>query len=234
MTAILRREFMSYFCSPIAYVYLSVYYFFAGLNFVMFTLGSQTADITPVFASMFLIVLFLIPLLTMRLLSEDKKNRTDQALLTAPVPLLGIVLGKFLAAVAVYTLGLMVMLVYGIILHTFTAPNWAIIWGNLAAMLLLGMALIAIGIFVSSLTENQVIAAVGGFAISFLLVLVDSLAGLTDNPFIRQILYGLSISRHFDSFPSGVFDLTSIFFYFCLTAIFIFLSIRVLEKRRWG
>ena len=234
MIAIINREFMAYFYSPIGYIYLSVYFFFAGLFFVFSTVLTQMADITPVFSSMFMVVLFLIPILTMRLLSEDKKNRTDQALLTAPINLFSLVMGKFLAAVIVYVIGLSITLAFGVLINSFTPLNWAIIWGNYIAMLLLGMALIAIGMFISSLTENQVIAATGGFAVGFLLLIIDMLANFTTSPLLQQILMQMSFSRHFASFPSGVFDLTGIFFFFTVMAIFIFLTIRVFEKRRWS
>lgn len=234
MIAILRREFMAYFYSPIGYIYLSVYFFFAGLYFILFTIMAGRADISPVYSGLFTIILFLIPILTMRLLSEDKRNRTDQALLTAPVPLLNLVLGKFFAAVIVYTIGLSITLVFGVIVNIFTPPNWAIIWGNFIAMLLLGMALISIGMLISALTENQVIAATGGFAVALLLLLIDVLSNFTANPVLQNILIEMSFQRHYSTFPSGIFSFSSIFFFICVTAIFVFLTIRVLEKRRWS
>jgi ABC-2 type transport system permease protein len=234
MTAILRREFAAYFYSPIGYIYLAVYYFFAGLYFTGGTLRTQMADISTVFSGMFLIVLFLIPILTMRLLSEDKKNRTDQALLTAPIPLISLVMGKFLAAVTVYLMGLSVTIVYGVVVNVFTPPNWAMIWGNFIAMLLLGMALISIGMFISALTENQVIAATGGFTAGLFLFLVDGLAGTTENPVIHRLLLEISFSRRFSVFPSGIFNFSNIFFFFCVTAIFVVLTVRILEERRWS
>ena len=234
MTAILRRELSAYFLSPIGYIYLTVFYVFSGLFFTLNTLMSQRADITPVFSGMSTIVLFLIPILTMRLLSEDKKNKTDQALLTAPISLVGLVFGKFLAAVMVFLMGISITIVYGIIVNVFTPPNWAIIWGNFIALTLLGMALISIGMLISALTENQVIAAVGGFAVGFLLLLIDALSSFFQNPIIRQVLRELSFSRHFSAFPSGIFNFASIFFFISVTAVFVFLTVRVLEKRRWG
>ena len=234
MIAILRREFTAYFFSPIGYIYLSVYFFFSGLYFVTLTILPQRADITPVFSNMFIIILFLIPILTMRLLSEDKKNRTDQALLTAPIPLLSLVFGKFLAAATVYTLGLSVTILYGIIIHIFNPPNWGIILGNFTAMLLLGFALISIGMLISALTENQVIAAAGGFAVGFLLLLIDMLGSFTDNPLVERLIFEMSFSRHYSPFPGGVFNFSGIFFFLTITAVFIFLTVRLLEKRRWS
>ncbi|MFV0401170.1 MAG: ABC transporter permease subunit [Oscillospiraceae bacterium] len=234
MGSILRREWNAYFSSPIGYIYLAVYYFFSGLFFFMFTLSYNTNDITSVFSNMFTIVLFLIPILTMRLFSEDKKYRTDQALLTAPVSLTGLVMGKYLAAVAVFATGLSITILFGLIVNFFVAPNWGMIWGNFIAMLLLGMAVIAIGMLISSLTESQVIAATGGFAAGMILMLVDVIAQGVQNPFLSKILQALSFSQHYYSFQDGIFRLADVLFFLGACAVFIFLTVRSLEKRRWS
>ena len=187
MTAILRRELSSYFFSPIGYVYLSVFYLVSSLFFFTFCIFSNSVDLTSVFSLLFFMALFLIPILTMRLLSEDKKHKTDQALLTAPVSLAGLVIGKFLAALIVFLMGLSIMLVFALIVAGFTTPNWPSIFGNFIAMLLLGSALISIGMLLSSLTENQVVAAVLGFFINLALMLVDLIAGLFRNMFASPV-----------------------------------------------
>ncbi|MDL2233524.1 ABC transporter [Ruminococcaceae bacterium OttesenSCG-928-L11] len=234
MTAIMRRELQAYFSSPIGYIYLAVFYVFAGFYFFATTLMSNTADISGVFNSMFTIVLFLIPILTMRLFSEDLKYRTDQALLTAPINLTSLVLGKFFAASMVFLTGLAITLVYGLIVAVFVPPNWPLIWGNFVALLLLGMALIAIGMFISSLTESQVIAAVGAFAVGLALLLVDSLASVFTNPILVAFFDGISFMKRYEVFTQGIFDFSSIVFFLSVSAIFIFLTVRVQEKRRWS
>lgn len=234
MTAILRRELHSYFSSPIGYIFLSVFYVFAGFYFTFAVLVSGSSDMTAVFSSMFTIVLFLIPILTMRLLSEDQKNRTDQALLTAPVSLTGLVMGKFLAALAVFLLGLSVTLVYSIIIAAFTPPNWAGIFSNFLALTMLGAALISIGMFISSLTENQVIAATGGFAAGLGLIIIDSLGSMMSNPLLSKFFTGISFFSRYSKFTSGIFDFSAILFFASVCVLFIFLTVRVLEKRRWA
>lgn len=234
MTAIMRREFSAYFYSPIGYVFLAVFYAFSGLYLTMYNLVYQITDLTYVFSGMFTVILFLIPILTMRLLSEDNKNKTDQALLTAPVNLTGLVMGKFLAAVLVYVLALSITLVYGVVINIFGNVNWAIVWGNFVSILLYGMALIAIGMFISSLTENQVIAATGGFAVGLFLLIIDSLSSATANPVVLYILSAISFNKHYNSFLDGIFSMYDIFFFLSVTAIFVFLTIRSLEKRRWS
>jgi len=134
----------------------------------------------------------------------------------------------------VFLIGLSITILYGVIINVFTPPNWAIIWGNFIALLMLGMSLISVGMFISALTENQVIAATGGFAVGFLLLLIDALSAFFQNPLMQQILRELSFSRHFSAFPNGIFNFANIFFFVGVTVVFVFLTVRVLEKRRWG
>ncbi len=234
MTAIMRKELMSYFTSPIGYVYLSVFYVFSGFYFFATCLLSDYAGLESVFGNMFSIVLFLVPVLTMRLLSEEKKHKTDQALLTAPISLTGLVLGKFLAAVLVFVLSLSVILIYAFIIAGFTPPNWAAILGNYFGFLLLGASLISIGMFISSLTENQVIAAAGGFAAAIMLMLLDAVGSVFQNAAVTQVLSHVSFMQRLSGFISGRFDLAAVMFFLSVCALFIFLTVRVLEKRRWS
>ena len=233
MFAILKRELSAYFASPIGYIYLAVFYVFSGY-FFFGVLYSNTTSVSNVFNGMFTIIMLLIPILTMRLLSEDRKNKTDQALLTAPINLISLVMGKFLSALIVYALGVAITLVYAIIIATFARPDWMVICGNIVGMLLLGAALIAIGMFISALTENQVIAAVGGFAAGFSLILVDSLSTLVTIDWLSSFISGLSFMVRYDEFTSGILDISNVLFFVSVCAVFIFFTVRVFEKRRWS
>ena len=233
MFAILKRELSAYFASPIGYIYLAVFYVFSGY-FFFGVLYSNTTSLSNVFNGMFTIIMLLIPILTMRLLSEDRKNKTDQALLTAPINLISLVMGKFLSALIVYALGVAITLVYAIIIATFARPDWMVICGNIVGMLLLGAALIAIGMFISALTENQVIAAVGGFAACFSLILVDSLSTLVTIDWLSSFISGLSFMVRYDEFTSGILDISNVLFFVSVCAVFIFFTVRVFEKRRWS
>jgi len=233
MFAILKRELSAYFASPIGYIYLAVFYVFSGYYFFS-VLYSNTTNMTAVFTGLFTIILMLIPILTMRLFSEDRKNRTDQALLTAPVNLLGMVMGKYLAALVVYLLGVAITIVYAIVIATFARPDWSVIAGNVAGMVLLGAAMIAIGMFISAMTENQVIAAVGGFAVGFALIMVDSLSGLITISWLSKFVAGLSFMTRYNSFTTGILDISNVFFFVSVCAVFVFLTVRVFEKRRWS
>jgi len=233
MFAVLKRELSAYFSSPIGYIYLAVFYVFSGY-FFFGVLYSNTTSLSNVFNGMFTIIMLLIPILTMRLMSEDLKNKTDQALLTAPINLLSLVLGKFLSALMVYCLGVAITLVYAIVIAAFAPPDWTVVFGNVLGMLLLGAALIAIGMFISALTENQVIAAVGGFAVGFSLILVNSLASLITIDWLKKFVSGLSFMERYDEFTNGILDISNIFFFVSVCAVFVFFTVRVIEKRRWS
>ena len=234
MTAITKRELSAYFASPIGFIFLAVFYAFAGFYFFATTLAGNTADLSGVYNNLFTIVLFLIPILTMRLFSEERKNRTDQALLTAPVSLIGLVLGKFFASVLVFLMGLGMTLVYALVVSVFAAPNWALVFGNFIALLLLGMALIAIGMFISALTESQVVAAVGAFAVGLFIMMMDSLSSIFSSTILTTLVNALSFMQRYDKFTTGIFDLSGVVYFLTVSAVFIFLTIRVQEKRRWN
>ena len=235
MLAILKRELSSYFTSPIGYVYLAVFYFFSGMFFYS-VLYSNSTDISYVFSGLFTVLLFIVPLLTMRLLSEEKKQKTDQLLLTSPVSLTGLVVGKFLAALCMYAIGLAITVVYSLILAGFASPQWMVIIGNIFGTLLLGAALISIGLFISSMTENQMIAAVGSFAVMMFILMMDSFAGIlpASLSFIGTLLTNLSFMTRYNELVSGVLNIGTVLFFVSVAVIFNFLTIRVLEKRRWG
>jgi ABC-2 type transport system permease protein len=234
MTAIIRRELSAYFASPIGYVYLGVMYFLSGYFLFTGVLFSNRADLSPVFSALLMVVMFLTPILTMRLMAEDRRLKTDQALLTAPVSLGAIVSGKFFAAALVYTAGISVTLVYALTIHFFAPVNWAIVWGNYIALLLLGFAFISMGQFISSLTENQAIAAIGGFALILGLILLDAVPSILPNPRVAAVLAELSLTKRFAPITSGILEIANLVFFISVCGIFLFLTARVLEKRRWS
>ena len=149
MFAIFKRELKAYFTSPLGYVFLAIFYAFSGLFFYIFSLSVGSTDISSVFLMMFMVLMVFVPLLTMRLLSEDKKQKTDQLILTAPVSLLSIVMGKFLAAYAIFAIGVAVMPVYGFVMSTFATVSWLPIWGNTVGLLLLGGFFVSFCFFLS-------------------------------------------------------------------------------------
>ncbi|MEG1027823.1 MAG: ABC transporter permease subunit [Oscillospiraceae bacterium] len=233
MLAIYKREIKTYFKSPIGYVFLAVLYFFGGYFFSA-VLNSRTAQIEYVFQSLFTIILTVIPVLTMRLMSEDKKLKTDQLLLTAPIKLSGIVIGKYLAALTMFLIGISSTIVYSLILAAYTKINWNIFLGNFVALLLLGAALIAIALFISSLTENQVVAAIGSFAIMMFISLFDMIAQVIPVKFISTIFVNLSFFSKYTDLTSGIINIAHILFFVSFIVVFNFLTIRILERKRWN
>lgn len=234
MFAIFKRELKAYFTSPLGYVFLAIFYAFSGLFFYIFSLSVGSTDISSVFLMMFIVLMVFVPLLTMRLLSEDKKQKTDQLILTAPVSLLSIVMGKFLAAYAIFAIGVAVMPVYGFAMSTFATVSWLPIWGNTVGLLLLGGIFVSIGLFISSLTENQMIAAIGGFFINLMILLMNTLKSALPNGFLQDVLSSISVYSRYSEITSGIFSLSSLIFFVSVIFIFLFLTVRVLEKRRWA
>ena len=172
--------------------------------------------------------------MTMKLFSEEKRQRTEQGLLTAPIGLTSIVLGKYFAALTLYTIGISIFLVFGLILEFFGTVAWASVLSNFVALFFLGAAFIAVTLFVSTLTENQVISAILGFLSLLVLYLMDSIASAISVEFISDILKTLSFYSRYNEFVTGLFNLSSVLFFVSVAVVFNFLSVRVFEKRRWS
>ncbi|MGX8700867.1 ABC transporter permease subunit [Caproiciproducens sp.] len=234
MRAITKRELKAYFTSPIGYVCVAMILALYGYYFFQVLMLRSSSYISSVYATMFIWSMMIIPIITMRSFSEEMRNRTDQALLTAPVGVTSIVAGKFLAALAVYAIAMVGTLIPVAVIGLFSAPEWALIFGNFFGSLLYGAAMISIGIFISSLTQSQIVAAIGTFGISILLLVVDQLTGLVSNPAAVKLIGWLSFNTRYQPFTKGIFDLSSIVFFLSVIAVFIFLTARKLESRRWS
>lgn len=234
MLAIFKREFNSYFTSPIGYVFIAMFYFISGIFFFLYNLAAASAELRYVYSMLFTCSALLMPILTMRMLSEDKRQKTDQILLTSPVSLTGLLMGKFLAAFLVYVIAVSITLVYALVLSVFVSFNWAVIVSSYVGILLLGAALIAVGMFISSLTESQLVAAIVTVVVDLGLLLVDSLANVMPNTTLQKAVLSLSMSDRYGNFTMGILDFADTFFFLSVIALFIFLTGRVLEKRRWG
>lgn len=235
MKAIFRREFISYFTSPIGYVFLGVFYFFAGLFMYTNSVQYGMADLTYMFFYLFVTLVLLIPILTMRVFSEEKRQKTDQLLLSSPVSLTGLVAGKFLAAFAVFMLGVAITFVIAVVFSVFASSmQWVVILGNILGLLLLGSVFISVGIFISSLTENQVISAIGSIAVLLMFLLIDVAADAVPIEFISKFISSLSIYDRYYEFCLGIINISNVLLFVSMTVVFNFLTIRVLDKRRWS
>ncbi len=234
MRAVFRRELRAYFQGALGFVFIAVFYFFTGYYYFTYNLLGGTADFARLFAMLFSIVLFMVPILTMRLMSEDRSARTDQILLTAPVTRAGIVWGKYLAALCVYLLAISGTLVTALVTAAFTPPDWPVYLGNMLGLVLLGGALIAMCMFLSGLTESQVIAALLGFAATLFLFLTDALSTAFQEPWLKSALYYLSFSKRYQPFTYGLLELSNTAFFLSIAALFLFLCSLTLEKRQAG
>lgn len=234
MGAIFRREVLSYFTSPIGYIFLAAFYASSAVIFSVNSLESGSTQLDSLFAQLMIILIVLIPILTMRTMSEEKKNKTDQCLLTSPVSLFGIVAGKFLAAFLIYVMGVAITVVYAIVVSAYSTPDWNVIVGNVVGLILLGAAFIAVGIFCSSFTENQVVSAVVSFIVMIVLYLFTTIGNLIPVEFISKIFSKLSFWERYYGFTYGLFDMSNVLFFISAVVVFLFLTVRVLEKRRWA
>ncbi len=234
MKAIFKRELRAYFHSPLGYVIIAVAYFFTNYYYFTYNLYGNTTDFTTLYSMMFSVVLFLVPVLTMRLMSEEKRAKTDQLLLTAPVSRTGIVLGKYFSAVVVYSVAISATLIDAVITSFVAIVDWPSVLGNFLGIFLLGLALIAICLFLSSITESQVIAAVMGFAVSLFLVLIDAISYVVSGSFWQTLFAYLSFNTRYEPFTLGIIDLPSAVFFVSVAALFIAFSVVTLERRRWS
>ena len=174
------------------------------------------------------------PILTMKVFSEERKTKTEQLLLTSPVSLFSIVLGKFLASFTVFAGGILASCFNFVVLYQYGTPNGAVIFSSVICLLLIGGACIAIGVFISSLTENQFVACIVTMAILLAFVGISLLEGGVSSTFLRTIMSWVSILTRYTNFSFGIFDIPALIYYTSISFVFLFLTVRVLEKRRWN
>lgn len=237
MTAVYGKELSAYFKNPQGYLCLAVYYLLGGQFFLMQLRYVGTDDISGIFTNMYMVAALTLPLLTMRLFAEEKRQHTDQVLFTAPVSLGEIVWGKFLAAFTLYMIGIMVCVFYFALVNTFSAaaPLWNLFFGNFLGLILLGAALVSIGLLVSALTESQVLAAVGTFGCMLFLMLLNGIGGVLPSAlsFLERPLLALSFSGRYADFTAGILKAENVLFFVSVVLVCNFLTVRVLDKGRW-
>lgn len=227
------KETKAYFGTPAAYIVGAM---FLGLTGVFYV-----ADVTSAFAEASVrgivdwasfFIIFLAPLLTMRLLAEEQKLGTLELLLTSPVRDWEVVLGKYIASLLALTAILAVTLYYALLLYAFGDPDTLPVISGYIGLLLYGAAALAIGMLGSSLSGNQIVAAVVGIAILLMFSFVNQISNIVTG-IAAEVFNGMSMNRHILDFSRGVIDTSSVVFFLSLTAVFLFLTIRSLETRRW-
>ncbi len=243
MKAIFKRELESYFKSPLGYLFLGLFLAFSSLVFMTTCVLNQTAIMSNYFGTVCYIFVVAIPLLTMKMFSEERKLKTDQLLLTAPIKVSEIVLGKFLSGLAVLGIGVAVTILYLFFVKIYGNPLIAQSLVGYIGIMLYGGMLIAMGMFISALTQSQVIAAVSTLALVGVLSFIGSFSidfsSLFNGTFsfIGTFLNGaqkfLDINARFKDFAAGTLNIVPLFYYISITALFILLTVRVIERRRW-
>ena len=237
MTAILKREIYSYFISPVGYIFISVFLLVSGAIFTFTNIQGNAADISFYFMCIIFSFIVLIPLLTMRSLSEERKTKTEQMLLTSPVSLTGMIFAKFLAAFVLFASTLLISCLNFYVIYRYAETpgqtNTAVLLGNIISILLIGAAFIAIGLFISAMTEDQLTAAVISIATLLFLLLSGTFSGAIGNTAVRYVLDFVSIFSRFSAFTYGIFDISSVIYYASIVIIFLFLTVRIYEMRRW-
>ena len=236
MSAIFKRELRSLFTSPLAYLVLAILFAIAGYYFYLANMEFGYRSLNYVFSALYSYACFLVlPILTMRLFSEEKRQKTDQALFTAPVSLTGIVLGKFFAAFLVFFIGISITLVLAVVIAFVTDPGWLSVFGNFIGLAVYGGMLVAAGLFFSCLTESQLVAALCTFAFELVLSSVNYLTTVfADNKLVETVVNFLSVSDRYSHFTAGAIHYSDIVFFVSMQALFLFLAVRVLDRRRWA
>ena len=289
MIAVFLRELKSYFENITGFVFMGFFLLLSGIFFVFNNLITQSPNYNGLLGTITFIFLIVVPILTMRLLSDEARQKTDQLLLTSPLSLTGMVLGKYLSAVAVFLITVIITFVYPVMLSMAGSIVVSEIIGGYIGFFLLGTAFIAVGLFVSSLTDNQVIAAVVTFAALLIMWIIDALQqGLPADAlsgaafaallvlaaalylyftvrnwvvsvatalvgwgvialfyfvigakaanfdgFIVKVLKWFSLLERYQDFSLGILGLSPVVYYLSFSAVFVFLTVRVIEKRRW-
>ena len=234
MLAIWKREVQSYFLSPLAYVFIGAFMVVAGIMFTLNNVLSLNVSFSSTLSSMTFVFMLLVPLLTMKLLSEERKSKTDQLLLTSPVSITSIILGKYFASLTVFLATLLLSLVFPIILSIFGLPALGEIVTGYIGFFLLGSALIAVGLFISSITENQVISALVTFFVLLMMWIGNSALTLVPYRWMVSILEWFLIYSRINPFAMGLLSLTTTIYFISFAMVFIFLTVRNVEKRRWS
>jgi ABC-2 type transport system permease protein len=250
--AIARKELKAYFASPIAYIVIGFwallygYFFVAILQFFvrqsmqMNQFGMQGPQsmnvnqqlIRPLLQNVNILVLFLMPMVTMRTYAEEKRSGTIELLLTSPVTDFQIILGKFLGAMALYVCMLAVTLIHIALLFMYGSPEWKPIVTSYIGLLLFGGCFISLGLFISSLTKNQIVAGMVTFAV-FLLLWIITWIGSFSGPTVDKVTQYLSILDHLDDFGKGVLDTTHIVYYLSFITFGLFLTAKSVDSERW-
>lgn len=232
---ITRRELAAWFYSPMAYGVITLFLVLAGIMFDLlnFEPGAE-ASVRGVFGPwMLLILAFILAMLTMRLMSEEFRNGTIETLMTAPVTDAQVIGGKYLGGVLFFTVMLLGTLIYPLLVSRYGGIDAGLTFACYLGLFLTGALYLAVGLFFSACTQNQIVAGLAAFVVLAVFTFLTNFIGQMQEGMLRVTLQHLSVAEHYESFMRGMIDLTHVTFFITTTAVFLFLAVKALEFRRW-
>ena len=232
MNGLFVKEWHHLFKTMTGYVFVAMYLALSGAVFAITNLFPQSGDIKSYFSMFNTVAVLIVPILTMGSFSEERKQKTEELLLTLPVPLTAVVLGKYLATLTIFLVPMASTLVYPLILSIFGVDALAATAGNYLGLLLLAGACIAMGQFLSLLTDSQFVSAMMTYSLFTLCIFAGTVTSMVTDPFLKGALSFLAIAKHSEGFSYGVFEAVEAVYYLSVTALFLFLNVYVLERRR--
>lgn len=235
MLAIYKRELKSYMTSMIGCVFIAFFIAVGSLYFMAYNLMSGYTYFAYAIYSTTFFLMIGVPILTMKSFAEEKKNKTEQLLMTSPNSLTNIVLGKYFAMLTIFAIPIALFTTFPLIIQSYGEGHLLMDYSTMLAYFLLGSVFIAVGMYLSSLTESQVIAAISTFATLFVLYMWESLVSFLPFTTLQTYLYDLSLLSVLDNFVANkIFDVTGLIAYVSVAGVFVFLTVQTLQKRRWS
>lgn len=234
MKAVYKREMFAYFTSPVGYLVLAFSLLVSGYLFVTANLQMGTTSLYKFFSMLSLILMLFVPLMTMHLWSEERKNKTDQLLLTSNVSVSSIIFGKYFACLSLFAINVAIMLVYPMVMSLYGTVIWSNVFMLYLGYFLMGAALLAVGLFVSTLTESQIVSALVTFVIVLFFVLANMLSTRINISVVSNVINWFSLFTRFDNFIDGIVDVSTLIYYLSFAGLFLFLSIMSIQKKRWS
>lgn len=232
MTAIFQKEMTQYFTSLMGYIFIGIFTAISGIVFYLVNLASLNSDIKTFFSSIITFLIFLIPVVTMRIYAEEKKQKTEEMLLTAPVEMRDIILGKFFAALCLFLIPMAITFAYPVILSIYGTLEIYVVLGNYLGIVLVASSFIAIGIFISVLSENQIIAAILTYCVLITIFSVNKITMFVQHPLVEKLVSFISVDSHYTTLSYGVLDFVDVAYFISLTVLFLFFSTYVLDRKR--
>lgn len=234
IVAVMNRELRAYFYSPLGYVVIGVYLVVAGIFFGMMDfLPNRPAEMKAALNYTVLVLVFLLPVLTMRLVSEEMSKGTIESLMTAPVTDAQVILGKYLSSVVFFLALLVPTLAFPVVLAIFGSPDWGPIIAGYLGLLLLGMLYLAVGLLASSCTRLQIVSAFVSFVFLAIMTLLCSFLAEKLSGVFKSFFRYVGFYTRYQNFSKGIISLNDVVFFLSLTALVLFLSVKVLESRKW-